>query len=158
MAKKKSAKKASNPVKSRRGKAVPRRTSTPKNLKQAKRPTSPRSQVLPGMEQVRNRSLDRICEGISDTRADLNKCRGEEKELVNQAVKVMTTQKVTAYRFSGVELVLVPGDVHLRVRTLKTGANSDPSPQDATTDDMTEEPEDVEDVAQAGGHDGETPF
>lgn len=119
-----------------------------------KRTQSPRSQVLPGMEQVRNKVLDRVCEGISDVRGDLNRLRGEEKDLQGQAVKAMTAGKVTAYRFAGVELVLVPGDVHLRVRTLKSTANAD-APDDAedagegqdvgaTLEEMTAEPEDVE--------------
>ncbi len=96
--------------------------------KAAKRRTaSPRSQVLPGMEQVRNRALDRICENISDVRADLNRARAEDKDLQGQAVRVMSSASpaITAYRFAGVELVLVPGDAHLRVRTLKVQANTD---------------------------------
>lgn len=109
------------------------------------RASSPRSQVLPGMEQVRNRALDRICEAISDVRADLNRLRGEEKDLQGQAVRVMESGKVTVYRFAGVELVLVPGDVHLRVRTLKTAANADaPSAPDdgVTADEIAETPDD----------------
>lgn len=96
----------------------PKKATTP-------RTKSPRAQTLPGMEQVRNRTLDRICEAISDVRGDLNRARAEDKDLQNQAVPVMVRDKVTAYRFSGVELVLVPGDAHLRVRTLKTTANTD---------------------------------
>ena len=103
---------------------------------------SPRSQTLPGMEQVTNRTLNRICEAISDVRADLNRARAEEKDLQNQAVRVMTADKVTAYRFSGVELVLVPGDVHLRVRLTKATANAEPETGSgqyaaATLDEMT---------------------
>lgn len=114
-------------------------------LKAIKRSASPRSQALPGMEQVRNRSLDRICEHISDVRHDLNRLRGEEKDLQGQAVRVMTGDKVAVYRHSGVEMVLVPGDVHLRVRTLKaTPANADgpeaPAGDDAgvTADEVAE--------------------
>lgn len=131
MAKKKAAKKA----------VKPKAKSKPKAR-------SPRAQSLPGMEQVRNRTLDRICEAIGDVRHDLNRSRGEEKDLQNQAVRVMTADKVTAYRFAGVELVLVPGDAHLRVRTLKTTANTDgpAEGQDAaaTLDEMTEDVEDAE--------------
>lgn len=95
-------------------------------MKAAKRDRiqSPRSQALPGMEQITNRALNRICEHISDVRREMNRARGEEKDLMNQAVTVMTDSKVSVYRFSGVELLLVPGDVHLRVRTLKDGANT----------------------------------
>ena len=93
-----------------------------------------RHQTLPGMEQVRNRALDHICEEVSDVRADMNKRRQEEKELVNQAIRVMQESETTVYRFSGVELVLVPGDTKLRVRTLKdSDANAERQP---TTADM----------------------
>lgn len=96
-----------------------------KATKARPRISSPRSQTLPGMEQVTNRALNRVCEHISDVRREMNRARGEEKDLMNQAVTVMTDSKVSVYRFSGVELLLVPGDVHLRVRTLKEGANTD---------------------------------
>ena len=132
-------------------KATPKAKSkpAPKMKPKAARPrsVSPRAQALPGMEQVRNRTLDRICEGIGDVRGDLNRLRGEEKDLQNQAVRVMSADKVTAYRFAGVELVLVPGDAHLRVRTLKVTANTDGdetgSGQDAaaTLDEMTADDE-----------------
>lgn len=97
-----------------------------KSKPRTERRSSPRHQTLPGMEQVRNKALDRICEGISDVRTDTNRLRGEEADLQRQAVKAMQADKVTAYRFAGVELVLVPGDVKLRVRTLKNQqANAD---------------------------------
>ncbi len=117
------AKKAKKPKAAK--KAAPKKAAkvvkmTPKAKVKVRKP-SPRSQVLPGMEQVRNRSLDRICEGISETRADMNRLRGEDKDLMMQGVKVMQADEVTAYRFAGVELVLVPGDVKLRVRTMKAG-------------------------------------
>lgn len=135
MAKKKAAKK--KPA----AKAKPKPASKPK----AK---TPRAQTLPGMEQVRNRTLDRICEHIGDVRSELNRLRGDEKDLQGQAVRVMSADKVTAYRFAGVELVLVPGDLHLRVRTLKVTANTDApaSGQDAaaTLDEMTEDAPDAE--------------
>lgn len=162
----KKAKKA-KPVKKAASKKAAKAVTMPAKAKAAKaRKASPRSQVLPGMEQVRNRTLDRVCEGISDTRADMNRLRGEEKDLMMQAVKAMQSDKVTAYRFAGVELVLVPGDVKLRVRTMKAGdVNADGdteaddetgSGQDAgeTADAMTQEPSD----AEAAKDEDETPF
>ena len=132
MSKKKAAKKAA-PKKKPVAKVLKH---TPKKNAPKPRTQSPRSQTLPGMEQIRNRALDRICEAISDTRADLNRARAEEKDLQGQAVREMEAKKVTVYRFAGVELVLVPGDVHLRVRTLKSQANADaPSEADAEPDD-----------------------
>lgn len=127
---------------------------TPKKAaKKVMRSASPRSQVLPGMEQVRNRSLDRICEGISDTRADKNRLIAEEKDLMNQAVTVMQKDTVSVYRYHGVELLLVPGDVHLRVRTVKEKANADAAPAkpdeaSVTADEIEEEPEADEDLVE----------
>lgn len=150
MAKKAKAAKAAKKTAKKAAKVLPMKARTAsKTAKPAKkRATSPRSQVLPGMEQVRNRVLDRVCEGISDTRGDMNRLRGEEKDLQLQAVKAMQAGNVTAYRFAGVELVLVPGDVKLRVRTMKEGVNADGdsgageagSGQDAgaTLEEMTE--------------------
>lgn len=127
MATKKKSKPAKKAAPKKKAKAAPKPART--------RSQSPHSQVLPGMEQVTNRSLNRICEAIADVRADLNRIRGEEKELINQATTVMSDTKTSAYRFSGVELVLVPGDVHLRVRLLKNGgaepAKAEGSGQDA---------------------------
>ena len=85
---------------------------------------SPRSQTLPGLEQVRNRILDNACEGIHDTRRDMAQSRQEETSLLQSALREMQGKGVTVYRHSGVELALVPGDVHLRVRTVKEKANS----------------------------------
>ena len=142
-------KKKPAPKKAAKAKSKPAQKAAKKS---APRPKSPRAVPLPGMEQVRNRTLDRICEGIGDVRGDLNRLRGEEKDLQNQAVRVMSADKVTAYRFAGVELVLVPGDAHLRVRTLKVTANTDGAEEEtgsgqdaaATLDEMTEEPGDVD--------------
>lgn len=127
--KKKAAKKA---VKSARGIARPRRSVTPKGKAAKKTQRGPRSQVLPGMEQVRNRALDRICESIADERAQKNQLIQDEKDYQREAVKVMQRDKVTAYRFAGVEMVLVPGDVKLRVRTIKAQNADGAEPEDET--------------------------
>ena len=123
----------------------------PKAKAAKKKTARPRSQILPGMEQVRNKTLDRVCEGISEVRADINRLRSEEQDLQRQAVKAMQAGSVTAYRFSGVELVLVPGDVKLRVRTMKE-TNADPVQEQAeevaddsgVTEDEVGEPEEAQ--------------
>src|SRR5688572_28652180 len=53
------------------------------------KPRTPRSETLPGMEQVRDRSLDRLCEGIGDVRETMNEARGEEAGLISSALKRM---------------------------------------------------------------------
>lgn len=114
---------------------MPTKAKAAKKATPRERINSPKSVPLPGMEQVTNRALNRICEHISDVRREMNRARGEEKDLMNQAVTVMTDSKQSVYRFSGVELLLVPGDVHLRVRTLKEGANTNAPSKDAPADD-----------------------
>ena len=113
--KKKPAKKA-KPVKA---KAAPKK-STPKAAK--KRTASPRSQTLPGMEQVRHVKLDRLCEGISECRAEMNEQRTLEGEKCRSALVYMHDNTITTYRYAGVELVRVPGEEKLRVRTTKEAA------------------------------------
>lgn len=89
------------------------------------RARGPRSQPLPGMEQVRNAKLDNLCEAISETRGNINQLRTDEKGNEQAALKVMQSAEITVYRHSGVELLLVPGDVKLRVRTTKDTASTD---------------------------------
>ena len=108
---------------------------------------------MPGLEQVRNRILDNACEGIHDTRRDMAASRQEETSLLQSALREMQGKGVTVYRHSGVELALVPGDVHLRVRTVKEktnsgsvgGASAAPPDEAVTADEMenadAEEPE-----------------
>lgn len=92
----------------------------------AKKP-SPRSQVLPGMEQVRNRRLDNICEGIAQERSIMNAASVEEKSLIATALQVMQDDKRTIYKHSGVELVRVPGADKLRVKLTKDSGDAEVS-------------------------------
>lgn len=113
MAKKKTAKKAQLAL-------VPKKKAAKKvNGAARTRKASPRSQVLPGMEQVRNRVLDRICEGIGEERDTQAESQRQEASLQQQAVKTMEQNNVTAYRHAGIELALVPGGTKLRIRKLK---------------------------------------
>lgn len=110
------------------------RRGSPKRRPAASTP-SPRSQALPGMEQVRNVRLDRFCESIGEGREKMNVLRNEEKGDLQGALREMHDKRVTAYRHAGVELVRVPGsrrvfiacfgvgEEKLRVRTSKEGAS-----------------------------------
>ncbi len=84
---------------------------------------APRSQALPGMEQVRNRQLDRACESIGESRDAMNRLRKEEADDLRMALREMHDKKVTVYRHAGVELVRVPGEEKIRVRTTKEAAS-----------------------------------
>lgn len=118
----------------------------------APRKSSPRSQVLPGMEQVRNRSLDRLCESLGDTRDEIARLADEEDGLQASAMGVMQRDGVTAYRHAGIELALVPGGAKLRVRKLKDkteqsasgGVTANPDKADeagVTADEVAEDSE-----------------
>lgn len=80
---------------------------------------SPRSQALPGMEQVRNVQLDKITEAIADERRTRNAAAVEEKTLKSQAEKEMQRKGLAVYKNNGVEMVMVPGAPTLRVRLVK---------------------------------------
>lgn len=92
---------------------------------------TPKSQGLPGLEQVRNHTLDRCAESIADCRATINNARQEEAGWIQTAIREMQKiaaelgQSTYAYKHAGVELLMVPGDVKLRVRALKDGGEGD---------------------------------
>lgn len=106
-----------------KAKSKPAKKAAPKKTKKLKQP------ALPGTEGERIKSLDSICEEIGDGRDISNRVKREEKGLVNRALKIMADRSKgnpMAYRHANVELSLVPGDMKLRVRTLKDGdANTD---------------------------------
>ena len=86
---------------------------------------SARSQALPGMEAQWIVKLDNACERISDTRAELNKLREDEAGDERIALDLMRTHDLRSYRHAGVELVRVPGEEKLRVRTSRTSATAE---------------------------------
>lgn len=103
-----------------------------------------RSIPLPGLEQVRSQKLDNICESIADTREQMNTLRTEEKDEKRGALTTMREQNLTTYRHAGVELVRVPGEERLRVRTSKQDAT-------AETIEKTPEPEPTDGRLAAAG-------
>jgi hypothetical protein len=140
----KKAKKAKKPagLKYPKKRAAPARASLKARASTKK---GPRSQVLPGMEQVRSRKLDNLCEGINDCRTQKNAATLEEKSLDDSALQVMVREGITVYRHGGVELARIPGAEKLRVRlTKETG--------DAGSEDLEQS-----DAAAAGGEDAAAP-
>jgi len=87
----------------------------------AKTKANPSDRELPGMEDVRFGALDRDCVAIGDIREQMNQLRADEAAAINRALKHMQHHERTVYKHRGVELVLVPGDVKLRVRTTSGG-------------------------------------
>ena len=75
-----------------------------------------RSQVLPGIDLLRARKLDNLCEAIAECRAQKNAAVTEEKSLDVTALRVMVETGIAVYRHGGVELARIPGAEKLRVR------------------------------------------
>lgn len=99
---------------------------------------SPRSEVLPGLEPVRSKPLDNICEAIGDCRTQMNTAATEEERLRSNALQHMQKRNITVHRHAGVELVRVPGGGEkLRVRLTKEEG-------DASVDTGVETSSDVE--------------
>ena len=92
------------------------------------------SEVLPGMEQVRSRKLDNLCEAIAECRAQKNAAVTEEKSLDATALQVMVGEGLAVYRHGGVELARIPGAEKLRVRMTREEG-------DAGDADLKEPPE-----------------
>lgn len=115
MSKKKAAKKAAPKKKPTAVHAKPKS----KAVKAIKKNAAPRSQVLPGMEQVRNAKLDGICEEISEGRETSNTLATAEKTLKKQAAREMEAKGIPAYRQAGVEIKFAPGEPTLSVRLIK---------------------------------------
>jgi hypothetical protein len=104
----------------------------------------PRSQALPGMEQVRAVALDHACESISECREQLNNLRAEESGIMQTTLTTMKKLDVMTYRHAGVELIRVPGEERLRVRTSKAQATAETEP-----DEDVEAADEARDEAEA---------
>lgn len=88
----------------------------------AKPPRKPRSQPLPGMEQVRRTFLDRRAERVSEIRAQKNALILEETDELRKTLRYMHDEGIKAYKFAGVEFERVEGEEKLRCRTSKETA------------------------------------
>ena len=110
---------------------------------------SPRSQVLPGMEQVRDRVLDELCESLGDCRDTMNASKVEEKGLIQSALKRMQVKERQVYKHARIALSREPGAERLRVRVVKEEGDADES-------DLSTGAESAVTDAEAG--DAEGPF
>ena len=115
MAKKKAAKKSKRSKSARS--AVPRKK-------------GPRSQTLPGMEQVRNARLDNLCEDFTERREKLNEMRDEDAGDMRVALGIMHASDIRLYNHGGTKLVRTEGEEKLSVRPSKDKATTDAKPTD----------------------------
>lgn len=109
---------------------APKRAAKPR-AKAAKpktrRARQPRAQALPGMEQVRNARLDRLCESIGDARDSINNLRTEEGADQQAALREMHDKSIETYRHAGILLVRVPGEEKILVKKSRTEVATDSS-------------------------------
>lgn len=112
----------------------------------------PRSQVLPGLDAVRSKPLDNICEGIGDCRDQMNAARTEEKRLLASALQTMQKKDLSAYRHARVELARIPGAERLRVHVTKEEGDA---AVEQGTEHTSSEPEEASGEAGDNGDQGE---
>lgn len=80
---------------------------------------SPKSQALPGMEQLPNVRLNRYCETIGDGLRSINLANDDIESTREVALKEMKAAGTTFYKHDGVELAFSGGVDKLRVRLSK---------------------------------------
>ena len=103
---------------------------------------APKNTPLPGMEGIGQIAvLDNCCRRISEIRAEKNDLVADEAAEEQVALNALRKHNRTSYRQHGVELVRVPGEEKLRVRTSKGGATAEteePEPADLDPMDVEE--------------------
>jgi hypothetical protein len=87
------------------------------------------------MEETRIVALDHAAESIAEVRSNMNRLRAEEAADMQQALRLMRQHGRTAYRHAGVELVRVPGEEKLRVRTSRDAATAESEPDEPGLED-----------------------
>jgi hypothetical protein len=69
-------------------------------------------------------ALDDCAASISELREQINALRAQEAEALQRAMNLMRTHSKISWQAHGVELVRVPGEEKLRVRTSKEPATA----------------------------------
>lgn len=121
----------------------------------APRERAPRSQVLPGMEQVTDSVLNDVCEGIADARSRRAEANTDEANEKDRGLRRMQDQGVDVYDKAGVTLVRVKGSEELIVkksRRPKTTSNAAPNAA-ADVDNGAGDDDNDEDLEAAAGDD-----
>lgn len=120
------------------------KTITAKKSKSAKAPKKPRTKAkdrkvqrqtaLPGMGQVRNGKLDKLCENIGEARERKNMAVTDEEGDSQLALRVMQTGNIEHYTHAGVELIRRHGADKLSIKLLKDKTAEGRTPEDAAAD------------------------
>lgn len=93
--------------------------------------------ALPEMENMgADRKMDDICKRIATRHVEINDLRRDDAADYQLALSRLRTIERTSYNRHGVEMVRVPGEEKLRVRTkgegAATGENDEPADPDTT--------------------------
>lgn len=112
-------------------------------------PTQP-----PLIKGARIRSLDKLCEQISDTRAAMNRLRGEEADLERHLHLEMKKHKKMSWQFAGVEASRTPGEEKLRIRTSRETSTTTNDDDETTEPAQTPERADAVDEEPVSDRDG----
>lgn len=137
-AKKVAAKKAKKAAAKRAPVKVTKWSGGAERAKAAKQVTRAAAQV-PLIKGLRIRSLDNVCASIADTRAAINRLKGEEADLERHAHKLLTDHKQTTWQSAGVTLVLVPGQEKLIVKTSRNNSTAEAPPVPPVVEDVLED-------------------
>lgn len=82
-----------------------------------------RQPTLGGMPRVRNARLDKLAEAIGDCRDKANEAATDEKSFRAAALKEMHDKNISHWSHAGVDLIRVPGEDKLKVKTHKDGGS-----------------------------------
>jgi len=104
------------------------KTAKPAKAAKPARARAPRQQAL--ISEARIKPLDDVAATIGDLRDQMNVLRQDEGEQMNLALKLMRKHERTTWKHAGVELVRVPGEEKLRVRTSKEKATAEVEDED----------------------------
>lgn len=91
----------------------------------SKRPA--RAQVLPGMEQVRDTVMDRLCEDMGESLELAAKEATEQKGLKSSALKRMTEKGLHAYQHAGTRFTLIEGSAKISAKRVKEDGDAEVS-------------------------------
>lgn len=85
---------------------------------------TPRAQVLPGMEQVRDTVMDRLCEDMGESLELSAKESTEQKGLKASALKRMTDRGMHAYQHAGTRFTRIEGSDKISAKRVKEDADA----------------------------------
>lgn len=98
---------------------------------------------LPGMEQVRHVTLDKLAQSVGDTRSDRLTLQASEGADCQAALDYMVAKDVMSYHHAGIEFVVRPGAYKLSVRRHKEatadGGSIEDGPETADDDEDGED-------------------